>query len=520
MKRFNFILILVMIMLGFISCEKNVYFPIDEMSSKYEIVDVSAKAGMVSNSLLKSVGEIDSLYIMNYIQEAGSWRSVIKENYYSGTAGYENFKNPRRSDFSTFIDLPYCLRANNRFAFYGLNVNGDIQYYGLSEEDLSSVEEGFSFETNLFEVKSKLIVNVEDLLSETSTSRYEFRFSFELSEVDYDQSNITLPATSGSERPVFYYDSPSDTVSGILSIEGTSVILDGVEVGSSDVLLGEYFSSAAVSGIDFQYLEISGADTLKNYSFNRDWLRLGRSVNVRFYSNPSGFVSLNVVDNEGIDETVNLEEFGIKFNLKEGLVSWYNLSNDAEDSHGENHGVVCGNVNFDGENASFGSFNYIDVAHNENLNFTSEMSISVWISRGAGSGDKYILWKGFRTSTQRYSMGVISGGILKIDRTYLETLVSYPFNSYALTHVTFVYDNAFARLYYNGVLVAESEAGGFSVNSSPLIIGAYSWGPDESDRGAFWTGMISKLGIYGRALTDNEIRYLYNNGLGRSYEEL
>jgi hypothetical protein len=64
-------------------------------------------------------------------------------------------------------------------------------------------------------------------------------------------------------------------------------------------------------------------------------------------------------------------------------------------------------------------------------------------------------------------------------------------------------------MYVDGTLVAQEACSG-AVNAQPLIrLGA------DSDGGSNFIGSIDAAGIWNRALSDEEINVLYNNGTGR-----
>jgi hypothetical protein len=210
--------------------------------------------------------------------------------------------------------------------------------------------------------------------------------------------------------------------------------------------------------------------------------------------------------------------------LTTGLVAYYPFNGNANDESGNgNNGTVngatlttdrFGNVgkayNFDGVN------NYISI---NNVHIPeSRMTYTCWIkvnekqtnpiiSKLTGSSNVEILFSTqpdgkydceWTINNQYYDSGKSSSagsddGIGIVDPTY------------GWDFVTFKYDGSRISFYLNGILVNVGDATGSIVqNNLPLIIGSYS------GLNKFFKGSIDDIRIYNRALTDNEIKFLYS----------
>jgi len=131
---------------------------------------------------------------------------------------------------------------------------------------------------------------------------------------------------------------------------------------------------------------------------------------------------------------------------------------------------------------------------------------STIISKGDGGGNARILWKIVGTQLQ-VTIANEAGGGPKIDFNSVSDVVDGHWH-----HVLFVADRSDAtRIYIDGKLDAE---GGLSegtdiTTESPLFIGASVRIGKTTRR--YFEGLIDEVGIYKRALTDDEIEWNFNS---------
>ena len=165
--------------------------------------------------------------------------------------------------------------------------------------------------------------------------------------------------------------------------------------------------------------------------------------------------------------------------------------------------------------ASFdGVGSYVEVPHSTTLEPT-EFTLSLWIfpvqwnhnptataliAKRVLTSNGYIIFWLASTNTINWDWG---GYSYRWNTGYLP-----PLNTW--THLVFVRDSAGRRLYVNGALQASTTDAGASVTSgSVLRIGMDTYAAE------YWfKGLIYGVGIYNTALTPQEIRYLYQQGLG------
>ncbi len=219
------------------------------------------------------------------------------------------------------------------------------------------------------------------------------------------------------------------------------------------------------------------------------------------------------------------------FMLKEGLydncVLWLpmtrNLRAGINDTDTEvydrspfgNHGTIYGAVwqtlpsgksalSFDGVD------DYVEVPDSASLDITDAITVMVWVNGDLASLQKGILEK--RDSTEsgfallswkadeiRFEIPNIG---LFIQKTGLESFRWY--------HVVGTYDSSTGKgyLYINGVEVGEGTASGaIKTNDARLFIGSRGI---ENRPSSYFNGTIDEVCIYSRALSEEEIRRLFN----------
>ena len=205
--------------------------------------------------------------------------------------------------------------------------------------------------------------------------------------------------------------------------------------------------------------------------------------------------------------------------LQTGLISWWKLNGNAQDSVGINHGTVSGATltntncksgqcyNFDGIN------DYIDYGYGTSLNIQNSFTISAWVnsnrnndmvifSKHASSGNYgYALWWDANndiewdlstTGSNWYGGDTPAGGISQ--------------NTWY--HVVATYDLNHMRVYINGTASGghfpRAQTGNIYTSSASTKLGSRTGGN-------YFSGTIDEVMIWTRALSSNEIQELYNS---------
>ena len=189
-----------------------------------------------------------------------------------------------------------------------------------------------------------------------------------------------------------------------------------------------------------------------------------------------------------------------------------NLESTAIDSESTNNGTITGAQWVTGVEGSALEFNgtsdYINIPNGSNLNPTQEITIMAWAKtqenktakiaqKGDWDGhgiyqDKWNGWKcGLRLETNVSHSIYWNDGVPMFDEWYL---------------VTMTYDGSNMKLYVNGQLKNQKAiSGNLKINNRTFSIG--------SDNGSqkFFNGSIDDVRIYGKALSQAEIQFIFNN---------
>ena len=205
-----------------------------------------------------------------------------------------------------------------------------------------------------------------------------------------------------------------------------------------------------------------------------------------------------------------------------GLVGWWPFNGNAEDeSANTNDGIVNGATL---ESDRFGTLNsayifdgindYI-ICSNYNIPTTTNISISVWIKPFQNNGIAEFIclgspasttwgtmagtdWNGSPYQTMNYGRGCSGTGVSNV-------AVSPNINNWQ--HITFVStgDGGICSVYVNGNFIGQSNNGTIgSCTSSNLYFGVDIFGPN------FINCVLDDIGIWNRALTQEEVSNLYN----------
>lgn len=233
----------------------------------------------------------------------------------------------------------------------------------------------------------------------------------------------------------------------------------------------------------------------------------------------------------------------------DSLIGYWVFSGDANDYSGNsNNGTVYGasltndrngNANsayfFDVSNWSFGSGgDYIYIPYNPSFNF-QEFTISSWVNRASeGStispqslsiirryeygynnpnGESWVLDIAHGTSQNG---AVLTGTIIEqspspANNFYCKTTQTVPQNEW--TQITMTYSQNAIKLYINGDLVCNTLDSSIDINkvgNSGISIGISN---QANGHWAPFDGAIDDIGIWSRALSDSEIKGIYNENI-------
>ena len=220
--------------------------------------------------------------------------------------------------------------------------------------------------------------------------------------------------------------------------------------------------------------------------------------------------------------------------VTEGLVACYPFDGDANDASGNgNHGILQSGVSFVegkiGEAASFdgGKNAYIRIPHNATQQFDNQFSVTGWVSTSGNGGSifhKYS-WaaaggggKGFGVIASDNLSNAASGSAVaayaRFNTSYSGEKQNWPvsqipvgqFHYFAVT-----YNDSQIKLYINAELKSEKTIPFAKTldNSYDMLIGA-GFSNDGQTVIANIAGLIDDLRVYNRALSEAEIKKLYD----------
>ena len=225
---------------------------------------------------------------------------------------------------------------------------------------------------------------------------------------------------------------------------------------------------------------------------------------------------------------VDVEVQGADFDTNNGLVAYYSFDGDASDKTGNgNDGVVFGasltNDRFGIANKAYsfdGVDDYIEVPFNQNLN-TDSFTVSIWAkpievmsNRANSQNVASIVTSRDVSPTSGFSIYQFSDDKWRGqngptgDHWYTTFGTDVIINNWINIILIHSSDNNITRLFQNGIFVGESNSSFYSNKSKPLRVGA--GGTESNSPQYFFPGEIDDLRIYNRAISENEINFLYN----------
>jgi hypothetical protein len=203
-----------------------------------------------------------------------------------------------------------------------------------------------------------------------------------------------------------------------------------------------------------------------------------------------------------------------------GLVGWWPFNGNANDESGNgNNGVINGasltSDRFGNNNNAFmldGINDFIEVPDNNSLDISGDISLSVWINPES-IGDYRIIDK--VTVNFGGAYGVDFSGLTTNDIDRLRYLngseQSLPFglDTNENFHIVVTYDQINLKYYINGQLNNSIPKTGLANNNNnPLRFGANSL-----LNGNWFHGKLDDIGIWNRALSQQEVSELYNGNI-------
>jgi len=304
-------------------------------------------------------------------------------------------------------------------------------------------------------------------------------------------------------------------VTGTISITGSFADIDGV------------CGDGIVWSID------KGAATLANGSFPN-----GGAQNFAAGSNGASLAGVSVnqgdfiyfivdpnnghgCDSTGLDVTITLLEKTCN-QPPSGMIGWWPGDGNANDIAGQNNGTLTGGTTYTtglvGQAFSFAApGDMVQIAHDPSLNLESlpGASFEGWFKSSGGSayGDAIIISK--------HTCGTMGGWFFTTDQGC--QIGDHFIGGYGVGNVSDLDDGKFHhfacvkdgttyREYIDGALISQDTGPAFGTPvTEPVQIGSITTGYCYSAKHQIY-GSIDELGIFGRALSDQEVRAIYSAG--------
>ncbi len=478
-----------------------------------------------------TVSQIDSIEVYFYYLNESSWTAVSADNFNSGSEANLNFKNPLKLAYADTISLPYVVKAQCKFVFQGYDLNGNKTFRGQVEEDLRDAEDGWIIPANLFETKSYLGLKVLELVPSEDSCVFDYQYV--LKGIDSALTLNNLGTFTGPNFPNFYLNSSGDTINGQLIIDGKTVLLNGVPVNYSDYIdISENWNKSAPEGIKWTVKMYRAGSEILASSLTGDWLSFGENNYIQIINSTSGSSAFTIIRNDNV-----YDDWKIIPRLKLGLVAYYSLDETSgtvidatgNGNNGTNNGATAGVLGKVGNAYGFnGSNNYISLVNaNVITNNMLNATVSVWVNTNSLNTRRYILasGNGFNSYDETLQIFFWDNNTLNISffRNGGVDLGGVSYNSSNMNtgewyHIVSVLSNNSIKLYLNGVKVGSTvrlSSDPVSSSTNMMAIGRFG-----TYNGYYFDGSLDEVGIWNRALSQEEISRLYNSGQGLPYSEL
>jgi len=163
-------------------------------------------------------------------------------------------------------------------------------------------------------------------------------------------------------------------------------------------------------------------------------------------------------------------------------------------------GKVNGALRFDGVN------DYVRIG---NVSPTGGITVSAWVNPSSIGVDRQIVSKGFNGTRTQWELKTTTADGKVSFRHWAPGAVGVEslqrLTAGVWTHVAATYDGATWKIYWNGVLDNQANAGGPVATTRNLCIGCVDI---NGTPGQFWIGAIDEVKIFDRALSASEIATL------------
>ena len=191
-----------------------------------------------------------------------------------------------------------------------------------------------------------------------------------------------------------------------------------------------------------------------------------------------------------------------------GLIAWWKMDGNANDSIGVNNGTIVNATNATGKvNGCYG-FNGTSAKINFGTVSFTNVSVCLWLNvDGGGVVEQYFLHLGSGAgdySPLIYLTKSEGGYLLRVfSGAQITSAAPLPFNSWQ--HIEFTYDGTTATLFTNGIQLDQTTSMTIPTGARDVIFGKIRYYDLN-----WYSGLLDEVRIYNRALSSNEVLQVYN----------
>lgn len=224
------------------------------------------------------------------------------------------------------------------------------------------------------------------------------------------------------------------------------------------------------------------------------------------------------------DDTYTPKKIG--YGLLNELESYWSLNGNATDNHRNNNGNINGVTNangiIDGCYLYDGVDDYIDnVSGDQNFGQT-DVTLSLWIKTNS-SNSSFIFggWNSTDNSNPKpniqFTYNILSGGKINLysNTSGVRINSNTSVNDNEWHHVIFRFSGTTGSIYIDGEFESSGNMGTITWDGWHFAIGGSGLLGGGSSK---YAGLMDEVCVWLRALTESEIKVLYNNGSGLPYE--
>jgi hypothetical protein len=210
-----------------------------------------------------------------------------------------------------------------------------------------------------------------------------------------------------------------------------------------------------------------------------------------------------------------------------GLVGWYPFNGNANDESGlGTNGVInsalLSNDRFGNNNEAFyfnGTTSNIDLGINPSINsILNDFSLSYWIKSEVNGGTIFANYSSQGGSSWRIAAKINSNGTIGTGYLINPNWQSTNSSPYTITlnqwfHYTFTRSGGSTNIYINGILISNNSLSTAQLNNPtfPAATTKIGFNFPSSGGSDYFKGILDDIGIWNRALTQEEITALYTN---------